>query len=152
MRLTVNCLLVTFALLTPALASSAPLPADGGDPGKAYRACLEAIAKPSKAAIVDLCFAKGDPWLAETNLGYFDDQTFVVEVRQEYGALQMVDVAISGGQVNGDQATLQIAGKRVVQRLEPTGDIVEVSRSPARGTVTMVRAANGWRPSRSDLH
>ena len=152
MRSTVNYLLVTFALLTPALASSAPLPADGGEPGKAYRACLEAIAQPSKAAIVDLCFAKGDSWLAEKNLDYFDDRTFVVEVRQEYGALQMVDVAISGGQVNGDQATLQIAGKRIVQRLEPTGDIVEVSRSPARGTVTMVRAANGWRPSRSDLH
>ena len=152
MRSTVNCLLVSLTLLAPALAASAPLPADGGDPGKAYRACLEAVAKPSKVAIVDLCFAKNDPWLAGKNLGYFDDHTFVVEVRQEYGALQMVDLAISGGQMNGDQATLQISGKRVVQRLEPTGDITEVSRSAAKGTITMVRAANGWRPSRSDLH
>ncbi|MEO8503965.1 MAG: hypothetical protein ABI609_08725 [Acidobacteriota bacterium] len=152
MRSTLNCLLVSCALLSPWVALAAALPADGGDPGKAYRACLEAVAKPSKVGIVDLCFAKNDPWLAGKNLDYFDDRTFVVEVRQVYGALQLVDVAISGGQLSGDQAVLQVAGKRLLQRQEPTGDIVEVSRSPAKGTVSMVKAANGWRPSRSDLH
>ena len=71
MRFMAPSLLLTWALLAPQATLGAALPADGGDPGKAYRACLDAIAKKDKAGIIALCFPKGDPWLEKTNLDYF---------------------------------------------------------------------------------
>jgi hypothetical protein len=70
MRFTAPSLLLTCALLAPPAILGAALPADGGGPGKAYRACLDAIAKPDKAGIIALCFPEGDPWLKKTNLDY----------------------------------------------------------------------------------
>src|SRR4026207_553534 len=72
----------TFVLLLPWIASAGSLPEGGGDPGKAYKACVDAVAKPDKAGMIDLCFVKDDAWLKAKNLGYFTNETFQVEVRQ----------------------------------------------------------------------
>jgi hypothetical protein len=151
MRFTAPSLLLTCALLAPPATIGAALPADGGDPGKAYRACLDAIAKPDKAGIIALCFPKGDPWLEKTNLDYFTPETFALEVRQLRPEFRLADVVISGGQVNGDKADLQVAGQMTVPRLEPTGEIIEATRYAVKGTVSLVRSASGWRPSSSEL-
>lgn len=151
MRLTAPSLLLTWALLAPLATFGAALPKDGGDPGKAYRACLDAIAKRDKAGIIALCFPKGDPWLEKTNLDYFTPETFAVEVRQLRPEFRLADVVISGGQADGDKAELQVAGQMTVPRLEPTGEIVEATPYPVKGTISMIRSSNGWRPSASEL-
>jgi hypothetical protein len=38
-----------------------------------------------------------------------------------------------------------------LQRVEPWGDITEVSQDPVKGTVTMRRGADGWRPAGGDV-
>jgi hypothetical protein len=151
MRFTAPSLLLTWTLLAPPATLGAALPADGGDPGKAYRACLDAIAKPDKAGIIALCFPKGDPWLEKTNLDYFTPETFALEVRQLRPEFRLAEVVISGGQVNGDKADLQVAGQMTVPRLEPTGEIIEATRYPVKGAVSLVRSSSGWRPSDSAL-
>jgi len=151
MRFTAPSLLLTWTLLAPPAIHGAALPADGGEPGKAYRACLAAIAKPDKAGIIALCFPKGDPWLEKTNLDYFTPETFALEVRQLRREFRLVDVVISGGQINGDKAELQVTGKMTAPRLEPTGEIIEASSDPVKGTVSLVRSSSGWRPSESAL-
>jgi hypothetical protein len=151
MRFAAPSLLLACALLAPPATLAAALPADGGDPGKAYRACLDAIAKQDKAGVIALCFPKGDPWLEKTNLDYFTPETFALEVRQLRPEFRLVDVRISGGQVNGDKADLQVAGQMTVPRLEPTGEIIEAERYPVKGTVSLVRSSSGWRPSESAL-
>src|SRR5687767_12389741 len=133
MRFTVPSLLLTWALLAPSTIFAEVLSADGGDPGKAYRACLDAIAKPDKAGIIALCFPKGDPWLEKTNLDYFTPETFALEVRQLRPEFRLTEVVISGGQVNGDKADLQVAGQMTVPRLEPTGEIIEATPLSSEG-------------------
>jgi hypothetical protein len=75
----------------------------------------------------------------------------ILEVRQLRTELRFIDVVISGGQVNGDKADLQVAAKVLIQRLEPTGEIVNVTPYPVKGTVSLTRSASGWRPSGSEL-
>ncbi|HKI02003.1 MAG TPA: hypothetical protein VKK31_08490 [Thermoanaerobaculia bacterium] len=151
MRYTAPSLLLACALLAPSATLAAALPANGGDPGKAYRACLDAIAKPDKAGIIALCFPEGDPWLEKTNLDYFTPETFALEVRQLRPEFRLADVVISGGKVTGDKADLQVSGQMTAPRLEPTGEIIEASRDPVKGTVSMIRSSSGWRPSESEL-
>lgn len=151
MRLSAPALLMASILLAPPAAHGSTLPADGGEPGKAYRACLDALENPDKAGIIALCFPEGDPWLAKTNLDYFNPETFALEVRQLRPELRLVDIVISGGQVSGDKADLQVAAKVLVQRLEPWGEIVEVTRDPVQGSVSLTRSPGGWRPSGSAL-
>ena len=127
------------------LASGASLPSDGGDPGKAYSACLDAVAKPDKEKMIELCFAKDDAWLKEKNLGYFTSETFQVEVRLEWPALRLVDVKINGGSTEGDMAEIFVEGKMILQRLEPTDEIVEVDRYPVKGSVKLRRVDGAWR-------
>jgi hypothetical protein len=151
MRFTAPSLLLTCALLVPPAILGAALPADGGDPGKAYRACLDAIAKPDKAGIIALCFPEGDPWLEKTNLDYFTPETFALEVRQLRPEFRLAEVVISGGKVDGDKADLQVSGQMTAPRLEPTGEIIEASGYPLKGTVSLVRSSSGWRPSASEI-
>jgi hypothetical protein len=146
-----SLLLLACALLALSAAYGSALPADGGDVGKAYRACLEALAKPDKPGIIALCFPKDDPWLAKTNLDYFTPETFALEVRQLRTELRLVDVVITGGEVNGDKADLRVTGRVLVQRLESWGEIVSTPPYPVKGTVSLVRFAVGWRPSGSEL-
>lgn len=129
----------------PSLTDAASLPAGGGEPGKAFAACIAAVSKPDKPAMVELCFAKDDPWITKTNLDYFTNETFQVEVRQQWPALRLIDVKIAGGQMESDTAEISVEGTMLLQRLESTGDIVEVDRKPMKGTVQL-RLANGvWR-------
>ena len=114
---------------------AASLPDGGGDPGKAFKACVDAVAKPDKAGMIELCFVKDDAWLKPKNLGYFTNETFQVEVRQEWPALRLIDVKITGGTVYGDSADIQVEGTSILQRLEPTDEIVEVDRKKVKGTV-----------------
>lgn len=126
------------------VASASSLPADGGEPGKAYKACIDSVAKPDKAKMLQLCFAKDDPWLKGKNLGYFTDSTFQVEVRLEWPALRLIDAKISGGKIEGDTADILVEGTMLLQRLEPTGDIVEVDRYKVKGSVKMRRTNGVW--------
>jgi len=136
---------LAWGLVPPAPAAAAALPEGGGDPGKAYRACLDAIAKPDKAAVVALCFSKDDAWLAKTNVGYFQDDAFALEVKDQHPGLRLIEVKIAGGKVEGGSAELFVAGTVVRHRLEPTGDIVEIDRYPVKGTVTLRGGAGAWR-------
>lgn len=136
-----------FTLISLALAivaSAASLPADGGDPGKAYKACIDAVAKPDKAKMLELCFTKDDAWLKKKNIGYFTDQTFQVEVRLEWPALRLIDAKILGGKMEGDTADILVEGTMILQRLEPTDEIVEVDRYKVKGSVKMRRANGVW--------
>jgi hypothetical protein len=125
--------------------NAASIPADGGDPGKAYKACMDAVAKPDKPSIVALCFFKDDPWLKKTNVDYFSNETFQVEVRDLYPALRLINWKMTGGQVDGDKAKLTVEGTVVRHRVETTGDIVEYDRYPVKGTVDMRRVNGIWR-------
>jgi hypothetical protein len=136
------CILMSLGFAIVGSASS--LPADGGDPGKAYKACIDSVAKPDKAKMIELCFTKDDPWLKGKNLGYFTDSTFQVEVRQEWPALRLIDAKISGGKIEGDTADILVEGTMILQRLEPTNEIVEVDRSKVKGSVKMRRTNGVW--------
>jgi len=138
-------LLVSCGFILASFVHASSLPADGGEPGKAYKACVDAVAKPDKAAMVALCFAKDDPWIKKSNLDYFTNETFQVEVRLEWPALRLIDVKITGGLVELDTADVFTQGIMLLQRLEPTGDIVEVDRYPVKGTVKLRRKNGVWR-------
>lgn len=92
------------------------LPADGGEPAKAYRACLAALSKNEKAAVIASCFSKDDPWLAKTNVDYFSNEDFSAEVKAYRPGLQLEAVQISGGRVKGDQAELFVTGKSTYEK------------------------------------
>jgi hypothetical protein len=144
-RMITICLLVSVGLIPVSLVLASSLPADGGEPGKAYKACIDAVAKPDKAAIVALCFAKDDPWIKKTNLGYFTNETFQAEVRISWPALRLVDLKMTGGQMTADDAEISVQGTAILQRVEPTDDIVEVDRYPVKGTVKLQRKDGVWR-------
>jgi hypothetical protein len=133
------------ALITAALVQAASLPADGGDPGKAYKACMDAVAKPDKPAAVELCFFKDEAWLKKINLDYFTNETFQVELRDTWPALRLINWKINGGQIEGDKAKLAVEGTVVRHRVETTGDIVEYDRYPVKGTVDVRRVNGVWR-------
>jgi len=151
MRTIPATLLIASTLLGAGAALAAALPKDGGEPAKAYRACLASIDKKDKPAVIANCFAKDDAWLAKTNLDYFTPETFAVEVRQLRRDFRLVEVKIEGGEVQGTHATLRVSGQCTTPRIESTGDIVEAGSFPVKGTVTMSRTPQGWRPTDSDL-
>jgi len=138
-------LLVICGLIVASFVYASSLPADGGEPGKAYKACVDAVAKPDKAAMVTLCFAKDEPWIKKTNLPYFTNETFQVEVRQTWPALRLIDLKITGGNTEADNAEISVQGIAILQREESTGDIVEVDRYPVKGTVKLQRKNGVWR-------
>lgn len=148
-----NLICVLMISLAPilCLAEAKNLPADGGEPGKAYRDCINAITKQDKAGIVALCFAKEDPWIQKTNIGYFTPETFALEVRQLKPAFRLIDVKISGGKMDGNTADLQVQGTMLLQRLEPTDEIVEVDRYPVKGTVQLSLVKGLWTCSSDNL-
>ena len=100
-RMISRYLLVSCGLMLVSFVHASSLPADGGEPGKAYKACVDAVAKPDKAAMVALCFAKDDPWIKKANLDYFTNETFQVAVRIEWPALRLIDVKITGAELWG---------------------------------------------------
>src|SRR5204862_365362 len=106
-RMISRYLLVSCGLVLVSFVNASLLPADGGEPGKAYKACVDAVAKPDKVA---LCFAGDDPWIKKANLDYFTNETFQVAVRIEWPALRLIDVKITGGQLTGDDAEISVQG------------------------------------------
>jgi hypothetical protein len=132
-------------------AESKSLPAGGGEPGKAYLDCTKAIAKQDKNGIITLCFSKDDAWIKKANLDYFTPETFAVEVRQLKPAFRLTDVKITGGKIDGQTADLLVEGTILIQRLEPTGEIVEVDRLPAKGSVQMTLINGKWFYSSENL-
>ena len=50
-RMISRYLLVSCGLILVSFVHASSLPADGGEPGKAYKACVDAVAKPDKAAM-----------------------------------------------------------------------------------------------------
>jgi len=144
-RMISRYLLVSCGLVLVSFVHASSLPADGGEPGKAYKACVDAVAKADKAAMVALCFPKDDPWIKKTNLDYFTNETFQVEVRDSWPALCLIDVKITGGQMQADDAEILVQGIVLRQRVEPTGDIVEVDRYSVKGTVKLRRKNGVWR-------
>ncbi len=127
------------------------LPADGGEPGKAYRDCISALAKQDKDAVVAKCFAKDDAWIQKTNIGYFTPETFTLEVRQLKPAFRVIEPKISGGKINGNTADIKVEGIMLLQRLESTGDIIEVDRYPVKGTIQMGLVGGMWFCTGDDL-
>lgn len=108
------------------------LPADGGEPGKAYQAWLAAIAKGDFAALRVMLgdsgswqFPEDDEKSAKENLKYLRDG-------------KPVGVKILKGEQRGDQAILMVEG---VDRDDLT----------LRGRVLMVKGEGGWRQEQSDL-
>lgn len=138
-------LLASWVFLLPFFVHGSSLPAGGGDPGKAYKDCIDAVGKPDKPAMVALCFTKDDPWIKKTNLDYFTNETFQVEVRGTWPALRLIDVKITGGQLEADTADLFVEGIMLLQREEPTGEIVEVDRKRMKGSVKLRRTNGVWR-------
>ncbi len=106
------------------------LSADGGEPAKAYRACLTALSKNEKAAVIADCFSKDDPWLAKTNVDYFSAEEFSAEVKAYRPGLQLEAVQISGGRVKGDQAELSVTGKSTYEN--------------SKGKVFLRRSQGSW--------
>jgi hypothetical protein len=72
-------------------------------------------------------------------------------VRQLRAEFRLADVVIAGGKVDGDKADLQVSGQMTAPRLEPTGEIIEATHYPVKGTVSLVRYSSGSRPSDSEL-
>lgn len=123
---------------------SKDLPADGAEPGKAYLDCISSLAKQDKDAIVMKCFVKGDAWIQKTNIDYFTPETFTLEVRQLRPAFRIIEPKISGGKIDGNTADILVEGMFLIQRLESTGDIIEVDKYPVKGTVQMSLLSGMW--------
>ena len=88
------------------------LPAGGGEPGKAYQACLQAVAGRTEEAIVSSCFTRDDAWLAKQNLDYFEGEAFFEHVRILKSDIDFQKATITGGRQKGDEAELTVALKR----------------------------------------
>ena len=108
------------------------LPADGGEPGKAYQAWLAAIAKGDFAALRAMLgesgswqFPEDDEKSAKENLKYLRDG-------------KPVSVKILKGEQRGDQAILTVEG-------------VDRDDLKLRGRVLMVKGEDGWKQETSDL-
>ncbi len=97
------------------------------------------------ATLVGSLAASAQLGIKKANLDYFTNETFQVAVRIEWPALRLIDVKIAGGQLTGDDAEISVQGTMLLQREEPTGDIVEVDRYPAKGTVKLQRKDGVWR-------
>ena len=110
----------------PAALKGTPLPAGGGDIGKAYLAFVKAMAAGNIKAVHNGASAERAKQMDE-------DPDF----KKLFPMLQMMEpknVKISGGAVNGDTATLSATGTS-------DGDA-------ATGTITMVREGGQWKVSK----
>jgi hypothetical protein len=59
--------------------------------------------------------------------------------------LRLIDLKITGGTMEGDAADLIVEETAILQRLEPTDEIVEVDRKAVKGNVKMRRTGGAWR-------
>ncbi len=116
------------------------VPAGGGAPGKAYQACLAAMAGKAEGAIVSSCFTRDDAWLGSQNLDYYNGADFFEQVRTSHAALDFQEVTITGGRQKGDQAELAVSAKRVRSGVEGESPSIE----NWKGVVFLRRSAGAW--------
>lgn len=103
------------------------LPAGGGEPGAALLAYVKATADDDRAAIKSLLAADvRREKFADEGSAWFEESW---KMQRDW---EMVEVAVLGGRIDGDRATLEITGKQ--------GDGEKV-----RGRARLVREDGGWK-------
>jgi hypothetical protein len=111
-----------------------PLGADGGDPGKAFTACVQATGKKDVEAFRSAC------GLAEDELAYHEREgsldTFWQSGPPE--ALQLVNVKVSAARALGDEAEL------IVTAADGDGN-------KKKASVFMTRTPDGWRYRKANV-
>ena len=110
-----------------------PLPADGGEPGKAYRAWTTAVAQGDLPALRALVGGEYDSWRSNS-----DDQDDVKSALKDLRDGSPVQAKILGGRIDGDNAVLRVEGR----------DRDDILR---RGRVQMQRVDKAWRFMQADL-
>ena len=110
-----------------------PLPADGGDPGKAYRAWTSAVAKGDIKVLSALVGGEYDAWRIKS-----DDQDDVKAALKDLRDGTPVQARILRGRIDGDSAVLWVEGK----------DRDDILR---RGRVLLSREDGTWRFKEADL-
>ena len=110
-----------------------PLPADGGEPGKAYRAWTSAVAKGDIKVLSALVGGEYDAWRIKS-----DDQDDVKAALKDLRDGTPVQARILRGRLDGDSAVLWVEGK----------DRDDILR---RGRVSMQRVEGAWRYMEADL-
>ena len=110
-----------------------PLPADGGEPGKAYRAWTTAVAQGDLPVLRDLAGHDYDAWRIKS-----DDQDDVKSAMKDLRDGTPLAPKILGGRIDGDSAVLWVEGK----------DRDDILR---RGRVQLQRADQAWRFMEADL-
>lgn len=110
-----------------------PLPADGGEPGKAYRAWTTAIAKGDLPALRALVGDDYNSWRIKS-----DDADDVKGALKDLRDGTPVQAKVLRGRLDGDNAVLWVEGK----------DRDDILR---RGRVSLVRVEGAWRFMEADL-
>lgn len=109
------------------------LPADGGDPGKAYRAWIAAVAKGDLPVLREMVGGDYNGWRIKSEDA--DDVKTALKDLRDGTPLQ---AKILRGRIDGDSALLWVEGK----------DRDDILR---RGRVLMQRVDGGWRYMEADL-
>lgn len=110
-----------------------PLPADGGEPGKAYRAWTTAVAKGDLPVLRALVGGDYNGWRIKS-----DDQDDVKAALKDLRDGTPVQAKVLSGRIDGDTAVLWVEGK----------DRDDILR---RGRVQMKRDDGSWRYMEADL-
>ena len=110
-----------------------PLAADGGEPGKAYRAWTAAVAKGDLPVLRALVGGDYNGWRLNS-----EDQGNVKEALKDLRDGTPLQARILRGRIDGDSAVLWVEGK----------DRDDILR---RGRVSMQRVEGAWRYMEADL-
>ena len=110
-----------------------PLPAEGGDPGNAYRAWIAAVAKGDLPVLRRLVGGDYDGWRIRS-----DDESDVKAALKDLRDGTPLQAKILRGRVDGDNAVLWVEGK----------DRDDILR---RGRVLLAKAEGDWRFMEADL-
>lgn len=110
-----------------------PLPADGGDPGKAYRAWIAAVAKGDLPVLRAMVGGDYNGWRIKS-----EDQDDVKAALKDLRDGTPLQARILRGRIDGDSAVLWVEGK----------DRDDILR---RGRVLLQRVDGGWRYMEADL-
>jgi hypothetical protein len=110
-----------------------PLPADGGEPGKAYRAWTTAVAKGDLPVLRALVGGDYNGWRIKS-----DDQDDVKAALKDLRDGTPVQAKVLSGRIDGDTAVLWVEGK----------DRDDILR---RGRVLLTRDDGSWRYMEADL-
>jgi len=108
-----------------AVQSGTALPVGGGEPGKAYLACQETIRQGDFEGLMGCMSAERAAEMKETDPD---------EAQEMFGFIQMMqatDIKVLGGTLDGDKATLNVAGMQDGEQ--------------ATATVSMVRENGAWK-------